>query len=115
MELRTARLSPVLAGRILALEAKLGARVVALEPVEDLADVSPADVRRISSLEEEIGVALVAYRVPPETAAPTRETVEWKMPTPAGLALISLNPEQVHLVQSVEDEAGLILLCYGRR
>jgi hypothetical protein len=89
--------------------------VVALEPVEDLAEVSLADLQRISRLEEEIGVALVAYRVPTEKEAPDGAAAKWEMPTPHGLALLPLNSDQVRLVQSVEDDIGLILLCYGRR
>ncbi len=48
--------------RIQAMEAELGALVVALEPQYKMADLSAEQVAQLAALEESLGVILLAYQ-----------------------------------------------------
>jgi hypothetical protein len=57
-----AKLTDMELARIQAMEAELGALVVALEPQYKMADLSAEQVAQLAALEDSLGVILLAYQ-----------------------------------------------------
>jgi sugar phosphate isomerase/epimerase len=91
-EMRTATLSHARLMRLLAAEAELGMRLIALEPETQVADLGDLEMRRIAECERELGVVLVAHRA---DAAPAQ-----------------LRDEDVKSVRRLEKRLGCCLIAY---
>lgn len=59
--LKIAELDDEQQAQLRALEQELSAQILALEPKVSLLDLSPAQLRRLKAVEEQMGVVLVAY------------------------------------------------------
>lgn len=59
--LKIAELDDEQQAQLRALEKELSAQILALEPKVSLLDLSPAQLRRLKAVEEQMGVVLVAY------------------------------------------------------
>jgi hypothetical protein len=111
MEIRTAALNGAQFQRLAAMEARLGARLVALQEVEELAPLAEDQAERISWCEGECGVILLAYKKN-EGAEDVAGDVGWNV-APA-LTLASLEQDQERDLRALERELGVIVLAYRR-
>ena len=108
MEIRTAPLNRAQFQRLAATEARLGARLVALQEAAELAPLADVQAEEISRCEEQCGVTLLAYRKDDVEEAPG--AADWSL-APV-LTLASLEQDQERDLRALERELGVIVLAY---
>src|SRR5512140_2487009 len=108
MEIRTAPLNRAQFQRLAAAEARLGARLVALQETAELARLADVQVEKITWCEEACGVTLLAYRKDDVEEPPG--AADWNL-APV-LTLAALEQDQERDLRALERELGVIVLAY---
>lgn len=109
MSIRTASLSDVETEAILSLQSEIGGSLVPVQTVSDAAELRPQDVDLLIELEERLGVLLVAHlAIDSEFTPPVGDAQRFRV----GLPFRQLDGDQLRRIHAIEDELGIILLCF---